>query len=119
MGETGPGLTKGRDDVRRTWWRLLAALAAVTVVAAACSSDRSDDPTGHGEGDGNSETTAPPEDAASDHFGTLASPCGEGDASAATRASPTTRSSSATATTQASACRPASSHETSDAIARP
>jgi ABC-type branched-subunit amino acid transport system substrate-binding protein len=53
------------------------------VVAAACSSDRGEDPSATGdEGDGSATTQA--DGAATDHFGTLASPCGPGDASGAT-----------------------------------
>src|SRR5499426_1435395 len=117
-GEAGPGLTKGEDDVRRTWWRLLAVLATLTVLAAACSSDRGDDPTATGEGDGNGETTAPAEDAAADHFGTLASPCGEGDASGSTDQGVTDDQIVIGYGDDAGfSLSPGLSHETSDAIA--
>ena len=60
--------------------RLIAALAALGVVVAACSSDRGDDPgaqtdSGSDENDSGSEAAEP----ASDGFGTLESPCGDGD----------------------------------------
>jgi ABC-type branched-subunit amino acid transport system substrate-binding protein len=119
MGDSGLRADEGEDDnVRRTWWRLLAALAALTVLAAACSSDRGDDPTAAAEGDGNSETTAPAEDAAADHFGTLASPCGEGDASGATDQSVTDdQIVIGYGDDKGFSLSPGLSHETSDAIA--
>lgn len=60
--------------------RLIAALAALAVVAGACSSDRGDDPAA--TEDPGSDSGAPAGDdaePASDGFGTLESPCGEGD----------------------------------------
>jgi ABC-type branched-subunit amino acid transport system substrate-binding protein len=73
--------------VRRTWWRVLGILAALAIAAAACSSDRGDDPTAAGGAD--EGAPAGDEDAGGDDggpvmFGTLESPCGEGDAAGAT-----------------------------------
>lgn len=58
--------------------RLIAALAALGVIVAACSSDRGDDPAAQTDtgSDSNEPDAAAP---ASDGFGTLESPCGEGD----------------------------------------
>jgi Periplasmic binding protein len=70
--------------VRRNWSRLIVGgLAVALVAAAACSSDRGEDPSATGDEGGGSETTQA-DSAATDHFGTLASPCGPGDASGAT-----------------------------------
>jgi ABC-type branched-subunit amino acid transport system substrate-binding protein len=117
MGDGGLRADEGEDDVRRTWWRLLAGLAALSVLAAACGSDRGDDPTAGAGGDG-SETTAPPEDNGSDSFGTLASPCGEGDASGATDQGVTgDQIIIGYGDDKGFSLSPGLSHETSDAIA--
>ena len=63
----------------RSYTMRLTALAALVAAVAACSSDRGDDPaaeTDPGSGDGGGTETAEP---ASDGFGTLESPCGEGE----------------------------------------
>ncbi len=68
-------------DVRRNWLRLLGTLAALTMMVGACSSDRGDDPAG-GEGDGDAASAdegGGDEGASTDGFGTLESPCGEGE----------------------------------------
>ena len=65
--------------MRRFWIRLIAVLAALVVAAAACGSDRGDDPAAEAEG---SDTTAADDSGdgiPTDSFGTLESPCGEGD----------------------------------------
>jgi ABC-type branched-subunit amino acid transport system substrate-binding protein len=73
--------------VRRNWLRLLGVLAALILMVGACSSDRGDDPAA-GEGDGDSagadDGGGDDEGAASDDFGTLETPCGEGDGGPAT-----------------------------------
>jgi Periplasmic binding protein len=65
--------------VRRKWVRLFGAMVALTIVAAACGSDRGDDPAGAdddgGESSGGDETDV----VAEGGFGTLVSPCGEGE----------------------------------------
>jgi|RhiMethySRZTD1v2_1073278.scaffolds.fasta_scaffold03304_16 ABC-type branched-subunit amino acid transport system substrate-binding protein len=58
--------------------RLTAVLAAFLVVVAACSSDRGDDPAAT-DGAGADTTAADDAAPASDGFGTLDTPCGEGD----------------------------------------
>ncbi|MET0228926.1 MAG: ABC transporter substrate-binding protein [Actinomycetes bacterium] len=64
--------------------RWLAAVAAIAVLAVACGSgSRSADPSGSGN-TGNAESDSGSETASGD-FGTLESPCGEGDASGATQ----------------------------------
>jgi hypothetical protein len=73
--------------VRRTWWRLLAILAALAVTAAACGSDRDEDPSAEAD-EGGGSASAPADEEASGGgdvtFGTLDSPCGEGEATGAT-----------------------------------
>jgi ABC-type branched-subunit amino acid transport system substrate-binding protein len=65
--------------VRRYWIRLIAVLAALTMVVAACSSDR-DEPAATS---GDTDTTAASDEGGdgipTDTFGTLDTPCGEGD----------------------------------------
>ena len=63
--------------MRRNWLRLLGALAALTVVVAACSSDRGDDPAATDGGDDSQQ--AGDDGATTDGFGTIESPCGEGE----------------------------------------
>ena len=58
--------------------RLTAVLAAFLVVVAACSSDRGDEPAATDDG-GTDTTEAESAQPASDSFGTLDTPCGEGD----------------------------------------
>lgn len=63
--------------MRRNWWRLVGAVAATAMLAGACSSDRDDDPAADeaaADESGDDEGAAP-----ADGFGTLESPCGEGD----------------------------------------
>jgi Periplasmic binding protein len=66
--------------VRRYWIRLIAVLAALVVVVAACSSDRGDEPAAAG---GETDTTEASDGGGdgipTDSFGTLDTPCGEGD----------------------------------------
>jgi len=59
--------------------RLIAVLAALVVAAAACGSDRGDEPAA--ADDENSDTTEADSDGdiPTDGFGTLETPCGEGD----------------------------------------
>jgi ABC-type branched-subunit amino acid transport system substrate-binding protein len=59
--------------------RWLLAVLALALVASACSSDRGDDDSG-----GSSSTTSPAAESADTTFGTMESPCGEGDAAGAT-----------------------------------
>ena len=64
--------------MRMNRMRLLGVLAAFTVLVGACSSDRGDDPGASAEAsgdEGSGEEAATP----ADGFGTLESPCGEGD----------------------------------------
>jgi hypothetical protein len=65
--------------VRRYWIRLIAVLAALVVVVAACSSDR-DEPATTAD---DTETTEASDEGGdgipTDSFGTLETPCGEGD----------------------------------------
>ncbi|MBN2623278.1 MAG: ABC transporter substrate-binding protein [Acidimicrobiales bacterium] len=71
--------------MRRTYLHLLGALVALAMLAAACGSDRGDDPAG--SDDDGAESAAPDDDGGSggdDSFGTLESPCGEGDGGPAT-----------------------------------
>jgi ABC-type branched-subunit amino acid transport system substrate-binding protein len=66
--------------VRTNWLRLLGVLAALALVAGACGSDRGDDPAADADGgDGSAATDADDSNAGGDGFGTLESPCGEGD----------------------------------------
>jgi ABC-type branched-subunit amino acid transport system substrate-binding protein len=66
--------------VRRYWIRLIAVLAALVVVVAACSSDRGDEPAAAGD---ETDTTEAGDEGGdgipTDSFGTLETPCGEGD----------------------------------------
>ena len=64
--------------IRRSWLRLLCVLLIGSLVAAACGDDRDDD-------DGATPTTADDGGVATDKFGDLDSPCGEGDAKGATQ----------------------------------
>jgi ABC-type branched-subunit amino acid transport system substrate-binding protein len=69
--------------VRSNWWRLLGALAALTLAGAACGSDRGDDPAAPAEAeadDGGDDGG----DAVAGGFGSLESPCGDGDGGPAT-----------------------------------
>jgi ABC-type branched-subunit amino acid transport system substrate-binding protein len=66
--------------VRTNWLRLLGVLAALALVAGACGSDRGDDPAADADGgDGGAATADDDSSAGGDGFGTLESPCGEGD----------------------------------------
>jgi Periplasmic binding protein len=105
--------------VRGTWWRLLGMLAALAVVATACSSDRGDDPTAAAESNGGASAPAEdePADDGAETFGTLDSPCGEGDASGATDQGVTDSEIVIGYGDDAGfAVSPGLSHETSDAI---
>ena len=63
--------------------KLVVALAVTAVLASACSSDRGDDPSATSSG--GSAATADAASSSSDaKFGTLDSPCGDGDAKGAT-----------------------------------
>jgi ABC-type branched-subunit amino acid transport system substrate-binding protein len=66
--------------MRRRWIRLAALLAIAAIIGAGCGSDRKDDNSSD-NGGGTSTTAA---EAKSENFGTLESPCGEGDAKGAT-----------------------------------
>jgi hypothetical protein len=59
--------------------RLTAALAALAVIVGACSSDRGDDPAATDDQSADTEATDDQATPASDGFGTLESPCGDGD----------------------------------------
>jgi Periplasmic binding protein len=66
--------------VRRNWLRLLGALAVLAMLAGACGSDRDEDPAGADEDGGESAGgDAENTETAADTFGSLESPCGEGD----------------------------------------
>jgi Periplasmic binding protein len=65
--------------VRRYWIRLIAVLAALVVVVAACSSDR-DEPAATADDTDTTEASDEGGDGIpTDSFGTLETPCGEGD----------------------------------------
>jgi Periplasmic binding protein len=84
-GGSGQVGDRGRQDVRRNWLRLFGALVAVTLLAVACGSDRGDDPAGADEGSGGDEASGGDEGATETAgFGSLESPCGEGDGGSAT-----------------------------------
>ncbi|HEY6416200.1 MAG TPA: hypothetical protein VIX41_08185, partial [Acidimicrobiales bacterium] len=70
--------------MRRNCLRLLGVLAALTVLVGACSSDRGDDPAATETGDNDSAAPAENDGDNPDGFGTLESPCGEGDGGPAT-----------------------------------
>jgi ABC-type branched-subunit amino acid transport system substrate-binding protein len=71
--------------VRRNWLRLLGVLAALAMVVGACGSDRGDDPAGADEdGGGESSEGEDGSTVAAEGFGTLETPCGEGDGGPAT-----------------------------------
>src|SRR5690606_38218322 len=73
---------------RVRWWRLFGVFVALTMVAGACSSDRGEDPAARAEGDGAAEDGGDGGDGGDeggeDGFGTLPSPCGEGEGGPAT-----------------------------------
>jgi ABC-type branched-subunit amino acid transport system substrate-binding protein len=64
--------------VRRYWIRLIAVLAVLVSVAAACSSDR-DEPVATEDGTATTEADSGDNGIPTDTFGTLDTPCGEGD----------------------------------------
>jgi ABC-type branched-subunit amino acid transport system substrate-binding protein len=105
--------------VRRNWLRLFGVFAALTMLVGACGSDRSDDPSaGSGSGSGNEEPADGGEPAA-DGFGTLASPCGEGDGENADTGEQGVTADSITigyGDDAGFATSPGLSHETSDAV---
>ena len=70
--------------MRRNWLRLFGALAALAMVVGACGSDRGDDPAGADEDGGGESSEGEDTATASDVFGTLETPCGEGDGGPAT-----------------------------------
>jgi ABC-type branched-subunit amino acid transport system substrate-binding protein len=65
--------------VRRYWIRLIAVLAALVVVVAACSSDRDEPATTADDTDTTEASDAGGDGIPTDSFGTLETPCGEGD----------------------------------------
>jgi hypothetical protein len=65
--------------VRRYWIRLIAVLAALVVVVAACSSDRGDEPAAADDESDTTEAADQGDGIPTDSFGTLDTPCGEGD----------------------------------------
>ena len=67
--------------MRRAGVRLVSLLLLLVLVAAACGSDRGEDTSGSGDDGGGTPSTTKPQ---GETFGTLASPCGEGDATGAT-----------------------------------
>ncbi len=100
--------------------RRFGVLAALILVVGACGSDRGDDPSAEGNGSGND---APAEDEAeapaADGFGTLDSPCGEGDGDNAASGDQGVTADSVTIGYGDDAgftTSPGLSHETSDAI---
>jgi len=72
--------------VRSNRWRLLGALAALTLAGAACGSDRGDDPAAPAEAEADDDGAGDDggEDAVAGGFGSLESPCGDGDGGPAT-----------------------------------
>ncbi|HET6953785.1 MAG TPA: ABC transporter substrate-binding protein [Acidimicrobiales bacterium] len=70
--------------MRRTSSRFVGVLAVLVAIAGACSSDRGDDPAAAGDAPDSGEADGGDggDGAAGDTFGTLDSPCGEGDATA-------------------------------------
>jgi len=65
--------------VRRYWIRLIAVLAALVVVVAACSSDRDEPATTADDTDTTEASDEGGDGIPTDSFGTLETPCGEGD----------------------------------------
>lgn len=68
--------------MRRYWIRLIAVLAALMVAVAACSSDRGDEPAAAGDETDTTESGDEGGDGGgipTDSFGTLETPCGEGE----------------------------------------
>ena len=70
--------------MRSNRWRLLGALAALTLAGAACGSDRGDDPAAPAEAEGDGGGDDGGGDAVAGGFGSLDSPCGDGDGGPAT-----------------------------------
>ena len=72
--------------MRSNRWRLLGALAALTLAGAACGSDRGDDPAAPAEAEADDDGAGDDggEDAVAGGFGSLESPCGDGDGGPAT-----------------------------------
>lgn len=70
--------------MRSNRWRLLGALAALTLAGAACGSDRGDDPAAPAEAEADGGGDDDGGDAAAGGFGSLESPCGDGDGGPAT-----------------------------------
>ena len=69
----------------RNWLRVTGALVVLTIVVAACSSNRGEDPSARAGNDkGGTATTAAGSSGSGEKFGTLASPCGKGEAKGAT-----------------------------------
>ncbi|HEX2563452.1 MAG TPA: ABC transporter substrate-binding protein [Acidimicrobiales bacterium] len=68
--------------MRRTSLRLIGGLAVLIAVVGACSTDREGDASANGGSGDAAETTEPADGPATDSFGTLDSPCGEGEATA-------------------------------------
>jgi ABC-type branched-subunit amino acid transport system substrate-binding protein len=64
--------------MQRNWLRLLGVLAALTMLLGACSSDRGDDPAAS-DGGGDQSDDEGDGGGGTDGFGTLDSPCSEGD----------------------------------------
>ena len=65
--------------MRRYWIRLIAVLAALVVVVAACSSDRDEPATTADDTDTTEASDEGGDGIPTDSFGTLETPCGEGD----------------------------------------
>src|SRR5687767_5517380 len=63
--------------------RMMLVVAVVAFVAAGCSSDRGEDQSDGADGTAPSGTAADGDTAAGETFGTLPSPCGEGEPGAA------------------------------------
>ncbi|HEX6425270.1 MAG TPA: ABC transporter substrate-binding protein [Acidimicrobiales bacterium] len=73
--------------MRSNRWRLLGALAALTLAGAACGSDRGDDPGASADADADAASDGAGDDgdeAVAGGFGSLESPCGDGEGGPAT-----------------------------------
>ncbi len=103
--------------MRLNWLRLLGVLAALTLMVGACSSDRGDDPAATDGSASDAPDDGGGEETPDDGFGTLASPCGDGEGGPATEQGVTEEEIVIGYGDDAGfATSPGLSHETSDAI---
>ena len=106
--------------MRRNWLRLFGVFAALTMLVGACGSERDDDPSAaSGSGTGEEPADGEGDEPVADGFGTLESPCGEGEGDNADAGEQGVTADSITIGYGDDAGFPVSpglSHETSDAI---